>query len=225
MWSSGYVFAFQLPPIFVNYLGTGGNNSFLKLAHVVSYKEQEYTPTDAAECMASTVGPSIHEGETRTADGDGYAVSAVKRRAFSNFFDQCSYYRDGAAISRWNKSLETIASLHSIAEEETTIHRTNSGAGIFDDGPEGALKARTTIVWGKKDHALTPKLCLDGMSDYLSSGSQFIELPESRHFTPLERESRLVLTKVVEWAVKGEQEDVGAAIKTCYPTATVTISK
>ncbi|KAL2871122.1 uncharacterized protein BJX67DRAFT_369959 [Aspergillus lucknowensis] len=219
MWSSGYIFVFQLPQIFVEYLGSGGNASFLKLVHKLSYGKQEFTAVDAAECMASTVGPSVQESETGTADGDGYAKSTIRRGALSNFFDMCSYYRDGTAVSRWDKSVMTATSLHSIAQE-TGIHRTNSGAGVFDDGPKGALKARTTVIWGKKDNALVPELCLDGISDYLGEDSQVVELPWSGHFTPLERESRVALGKAVEWAVQGEQEDIGSVIEACYPKAT-----
>ncbi|KAJ0422407.1 hypothetical protein BJY00DRAFT_300251 [Aspergillus carlsbadensis] len=219
MHASGYIFIFQLPQLLVDYLGSGGNASFLKLIHKMSWGKQEFTFTDAAECMASSIGPSAHEGETRTANGEGYAESTVKRGGLVNFFDMCRYYRDGTSRSRWNKSIETIASLHSIAQE-TGIRRASSGAGVFDDGPEGALKARTTIIWGRKDLALTPQLCLDGISDYLGLDSQVIDLPRSAHFTPLERESRVALSAAVGWAVKGEQEDIGAVIEACYPRAT-----
>ncbi|KAL2822518.1 hypothetical protein BJX63DRAFT_417584 [Aspergillus granulosus] len=219
MKASGYIFIFQLPQLLVEYLGYGGNTSFLKLIHVMSWGKQEFTPYDAAECMASSIGPSIHEGETRTTDGEGYAESTVKRAGLVNFFDMCRYYRDGTSLSRWKKSIETVASLNSIAQE-TGIRSTSSGAGVFDDGPEGALKARTTIIWGRKDTALTPQLCLDGISDYLGQDSQVIDLPHSAHFTPLERESRVALSAVVDWAVKGEQEDIRTVIEVCYPEAT-----
>ncbi|KAL3478726.1 hypothetical protein BJX99DRAFT_245299 [Aspergillus californicus] len=219
MCKSNYVFAFQLPASLVEYLGGGGNRFLLKACHSMSYGRQEFTSIDAAECMASSIGPSIHEGNTQTTDGERYAESAVRRRAYSNFFDMCSYYRDGAAFSRWDKSIETIASLHSIAQG-TGLGSSGIGAGISQDGPEGALKASATILWGKKDHALTPQLCLDGISDYMPQNSQVIELPNSAHFTPLERESRNALSKAIGWAVNGEQDDIEAEIKACYPTAT-----
>ncbi|KAL2826856.1 Alpha/Beta hydrolase protein [Aspergillus cavernicola] len=224
MKSSGYVFSFQLPRGFVEYLGTGGNRAFLKLCHKVSYGSQEFTPTDAAECMASTLGPSVHEGENRTTNGEGYAESVVRKRALSNFFEMCSYYRDGTAFSRWNKSVETITALHNITQEHGP-RDAGSGAGIFNDGPKGSLKASATILWGKKDNALTVPLCLDGIADYLGQDSQVIELPGSGHFTPLERGSRIALSKAVEWAVKGEREDIGAVMEACYPKATVIVRK
>ncbi|KAL4982426.1 hypothetical protein BDW68DRAFT_192169 [Aspergillus falconensis] len=218
LWRSGYIFAFQLPPLLIAYIGTGANQATLKYTHKMSYGKQSYTPIDAAECMASTLGPSIHEGKTQTANGEGYADSAVTRPAISNFVEMCSYYRDGTAMAPWEKSIETITSLHSISRENGTRH-TVSDAGEFD-GVSGTLKANATVVWGQKDHALTRELCLDDISDYLPRDSQVVELPVSAHWTPLEREGRIALAKVVEWAVKGEREDIGAVIEACYPKAT-----
>ncbi|KAI9369966.1 hypothetical protein BJX61DRAFT_536020 [Aspergillus egyptiacus] len=216
---SSYIFVFQLPPTFVEYFGAGGNSAFLRLCHKSSHGTGEFTPLNAAECMASTVGPSMHEVDTRTADGEGYSESVMGKRAVSNFFNMCKYYRDGTAVSRWNKSIETIAILYSIAPE-VGAHRASSGAGIFDDGPEGALNAPTTVLWGRKDSALTTQLCLDGIRDYLTQGSQVVDLPRSGHFTPVEQESRIALSRTIEWALKGEREDIGAVIEACYPQAT-----
>ncbi|KAL4793578.1 Alpha/Beta hydrolase protein [Aspergillus venezuelensis] len=224
MWSSGYIFVFQLPETIIAYVGKGGNESFLKGIHRLSYGKQEYSITDAAECMAGSIGPSVEEGKTQTVDGQEYAASAVTRRAITSFVEMCSYYRHGTGLARWNKSLETIAGLHDIAQE-TGIQRTNSGAGLFDDGPKGALKANTTIVWGKADHALVRELCLDGISDYLCRDSQVVELENTAHWTPLEREGRTAITKAVEWAVKGEREDIGAVMEACYPRSKVTVRK
>ncbi|KAE8351797.1 putative capsule-associated protein CAP1 [Aspergillus coremiiformis] len=218
---SGYVFAMQLPMPFVEYLGTGGNYSFLKLAHKSSNGNSPFTLEDAAECMASTLGPSVEECKTHTSDGEGYPASVAKERALSNFQHMARYYRENAAISRWQKSIETIADLHSISAGKE-LHRASSGAGLFDDGPTGVLKANSTIVWGKADIALDPQICLNGISDYLVRNSQVVELPRSGHFTPLERESCAALTRAVEWAAGGEQEDIGAVIQRDYPDAVVT---
>lgn len=221
---SGYIAVMQLPMTFVRYLGSGGNYSFLRATHKVSYGDSEFTVVDAAECMASSLGPSTEECKTRTGDGGQYPASVKNERVFGNFDHMASYYRHGAAISRWRKSIETIASLHSIARG-SELRRTSSGGGLFDDGPEGVLKGNSTVVWGKEDIALEPQLCLDGISDYLVHNSQVILLPRSGHFTPMERESRVALEKAVEWAVKGEREDIGAVVQACYPKAMVTIRK
>ncbi|PLB46785.1 putative capsule-associated protein CAP1 [Aspergillus steynii IBT 23096] len=219
---SGYIFAVRMPVSFVKYLGTGGYYSFLKLTHKKSYGTDKYTALDAADCMASTLGPSAEELKTRTADGQGYPASISEERTVSNFMHMASYYRDNTALARWQKSVETIADLHNI-QQGKHLRRASSGTGLFDEGPKGALKASATFVWGKADIALDPRLCLVGIGDYLVQNSQVIELPRSGHFTPLEQESRAALEKAVEWAVQGEKEDVGAAIQSCYPGAVVTM--
>lgn len=221
---SGYIAAMQLPMTFVRYLGSGGNYSFLRATHRISYGQTEFTVVDAAECMASSLGPSAEECKTRTKDNEQYPASVKKERVFGNFDHMAGYYRHGAATARWRKSIETIASLHSIARGNE-LRRSSSGAGLFDDGPEGVLKGNSTVIWGKEDIALEPPLCLDGISDYLVHNSQVVLLPRSGHFTPMERESRVALEKAVEWAVKGEREDIGAVIQACYPKATATIRK
>jgi len=55
--------------------------------------------------------------------------------------------------------------------------------------------------------------------------SQVIELPRSGHFTPIERESRVVFERVVEWAIDGEREDIGKVVEGCYEKAVVTVRK
>ncbi|PWY63720.1 alpha/beta fold family hydrolase [Aspergillus sclerotioniger CBS 115572] len=204
VWRSKYIFAFQLPMFLVRYLGRGGYYSFLKIIHRSSYGRREFTSQDAAECLASTMGPSTTESSTQTADGEEYPASLKNERAPSSFQHMACYYRDGTSIARWNKSVETITDLHSISG--------GNGAGLFDDGPKGALKASATILWGKADIALEPQICLDGISDYLVADSQLVELPLSGHFTPLERESQVALEKAVEWSA-------------CYPKAVVTLRK
>ncbi|OOF97118.1 hypothetical protein ASPCADRAFT_3735 [Aspergillus carbonarius ITEM 5010] len=220
VWRSKYIFAFQLPMFLVRYLGRGGYYSFLKIIHRSSYGRREFTSQDAAECLASTMGPSTAESNTQTADGEEYPASLKNERAPSSFQHMACYYRDGTSIARWNKSVETITDLHSIASVSGS-----NGTGLFDDGPKGALKASATILWGKADIALEPQICLDGISDYLVTDSQLVELPLSGHFTPLERESQVALEKAVEWSVKGEKEDIGAVVKACYPKAVVTLRK
>ncbi|GIK02434.1 hypothetical protein Aspvir_006487 [Aspergillus viridinutans] len=221
---SGYIFVMQLPMGFVKYFGSGGNFSFLKAVHQTSHGDVDFTARDAAECMASTMGPSTEECKTRTAQCDEYPASVKEERALSNFQHMVGYYRDGAASGRWCKSVQTIADLHSIAGGNE-LRRIGSGAGLFDEGPTGALKASSTILWGKKDVALDPQICLDGISDYLVYNSEVVMLPRSRHFTPLERQSRVAIEKTVEWAVKGEREDIGAVVQACYPEAVVTVRK
>lgn len=220
---SGYVFAFQLPVVFVRVLGSGGNYSFLKKVHrSAGSVGVEYTMRDAAESMASTLGPGLSEYKTMTDKKETYP-ERVKARAEGNFVDITSYYRDGTGGSPWHKSAETVAALYSLGGEN--VHRTSSGTGVFDDGPEGALRANATILWGQQDMALDGHVLLEGIADYLVQGSQVVMLPKTGHFTPMETAGSAAIEKAVEWAIKGEKGDVGTAIKSVYPGAVVTIRK
>lgn len=221
---SGYIFVMWLPLTFVRYLGTGGNRSFLRMVHKASFGKDGFSEAAANESMASTIGPSQDECRTQTASGEEYPMSVKTERSVSNFEHTANYYRHGAASTRWQKSVETVASLHSISQGNE-LRRASSGSGMFDNGPVGALKAPSTIIWAKKDLALQPQLCLDGISDFLASRSQVIELPRSGHFSPVEHESRLALEKAAEWAAKGEREDIGTIILASYPKSTVTVRK
>lgn len=217
---SGYIFAMQLPVPFVEYFLTGGNLSLMKGAHRLAHGKDEFTPRDAAESMASSLGPSAEESRSQTPNGDSYPTTIKYEREFANVMNMAGYYRDGAAIARWNKSIETVTLLHRVAGGHE-LQRTSSGAGLFDEDAPGVLKASSTILWGKEDLALDPAICLDGMADYLVAGSQVVLLPQSGHFTPIETESRAALEKAIEWAIQGEKGDIGTAMQASYPSARV----
>ncbi|KAL1971117.1 hypothetical protein VTN77DRAFT_68 [Rasamsonia byssochlamydoides] len=220
---SGYIFVMQLPLPLVRYLGSGGNYSFLKATHKIAHGELgDYTVLDAAESMASSLGPSAEECETENSDHDRYPESVIKQRGSGNFVNMASYYRHGTAVASWSKSVESIATLHGLSRG-SDVRRMSSRAAVFDDGPKGSLKANATILWALQDVALERQLCLDGIGDYLVHNSQVITLPRSGHFTPIEQESRVALEKAIEWAVGGEKEDIGSIIRTSYSGAAVTL--
>lgn len=220
---SGYIFAMQLPVPLVQYFLTGGSHSFLKGIHILA-TGGKLTPYGAAEDMASSMGPSVAEFKSKTASGDTYPATLENERAFAHVMHMAGYYRDGASLARWTKSIETVASLYSISSGHE-LRRSSSGAGLFDEGPAGCLKASSTIVWGQKDIALDQRICLDGMGDYLVDDSQIILLPRTGHWTPVEPESRAALVKAVEWAAQGEKGEVGAAIQAVYPGAKVSVRR
>lgn len=221
---SGYIFAMQLPVPLVEFFLTGGNHSLMKAVHKGSHGNAEFSPRDAAESMASSMGPSQAESKTKTPNGDSYPSTIKYSREFANVMNMAGYYRDGAATGRWHKSLETITGLHGIAGGHD-LRRTSSGSGLFDEEAPGVLKASSTVFWGKLDIALDPMICLDGMADYLVSGSQVVLLPRSGHFTPIEVESRAALRTAVQWAVQGEKEDVGVAVQRTYEDAKVIVRR
>ena len=229
----GYIFAFQLPPFLVRYLLTGGNRAFLRGAHRVSHGQdpENFKP---AEAMACTLGPSEHEFKTSTIpDEDGktqqYPTSVLQRAKQGNAIDVTAYYRDGAALQPWRKSLETLGALHNIEQSYGNKHprRQSSSAMLFDEALRGALKAPTTIVWGQKDMAVTQELCLSGIGDYLAKRSQVIMLPRTGHWTPLEVEGCAALSKIIQEVVSGriEEEDIGASVRNMYKGASVQIKK
>lgn len=217
---SGYIFAMQMPLPVVRYFLTGGNCSLMTAVHKGSHGRGPFTLIDAAESMASSMGPSIAESKTETASGDAYPTTIKYDIEFANVLHPAAYYRDGAASGRWQKSIETVASLHGVSGNNE-LRRTSSGAGLFDEAAPGVLNASATIFWGKKDIALEPSICLDGMGDYLVKDSQVVLLPESGHFTPIEPESREALLSTVQWAIHGEKEDVATAVQRTYPSAKV----
>jgi len=182
----------------------------------------EYTIQEAQESMASSLGPGAAECKTMTKNQEQYPASVSQRQLSGNFADMVAYYRDGAAIGNWHKSLETISTLHGLGGGEP--RRTSSGMGVFD-GLRGSLKANATILWGTQDKVLDPHLALEGIADYLVHGSQVVLLPRTAHFTPVEREGRAAFAKVVEWAIGGEHGNVEAAIGEVYPGINVMIRK
>lgn len=213
---SGYVFAMQLPIPLVHYFLTGGNRSLLKSVHKGSHGRVSLSAQDIADSMASSMGPSVAESNTKTPNGDSYPATLQNERAFAHVIHMANYYRHNAASSRWTKSIETV----------TNLQRITPSAGLSDEGPPGSLKARTTVFWGKQDVALHQKIALDGMGDFLpTQGSQVVLLPRTGHWTPMEVESRGALIKAIEWTVQGEKGSLEKSLEASYPGVQVTFSR
>ena len=231
----------------VAYLGTGGNYAFLRGALRAAYGKDK-SEWSLANSMAATLGPSEEECKTQISDGsmandnaDGTAnvvaySQAVRDRAqspASSFVDKTRYYTDGAGTQKWQKSLETLAALYNIENEDSCSsdrrRRRSSSAGIFEPPHAGSLKAPVTIIWGQKDQACTQRICLDGIGDYLAKRSQVVLLPRTGHWTTVEKESRVALGRVIEWYVEGGDVDgkgnVAAVVKEVYHDATLMARK
>lgn len=220
--ASGYIFALQLALPIVRLQGSSGDRAFLRTIHRLSHGI-DATPSakDIAEGMSGCLGPSLKQGTTETTTSERYSEDVFEQSDGEKYISMTNYYRHRTSTDRWEKSSEIITELHSISNGGD-IRPKSSHAGIFNNGPEGSLKAKATIVWGLKDFALNTHLNLNGIADYLSKDSQVITLPGADHFTPIEKESRVVLQKIVEWAVAGEVGDVGLIAKAVYPGAEVT---
>lgn len=204
----GYIFAFNLPAVFVRYLGCAANYAFVRGANSLGYgpKSKDYR---AQECKASSFGPGLEECRTSIASSgttaDMYG-STVLERAKSHgtaFYNMTGLYRDGAGTAAWSKSLETIADLYALetsASNSPSPSRRRSSisnGALFTDPYKGSLKAPTYVLWGEKDQACGRAICLDGLGDYLGKNSEITLLPRSGHWTPVQQNSRTVLAKMI----------------------------
>lgn len=204
----GYIFMFNLPEIFVAYMGTAAKSAFVRGANRLGYsrKSGEYR---AQESKASSFGPGQEECTTSidssTKPEDMYGPTVLDRAKSHGtaFYQMTGLYRDGAGTLPWTKSLETIADLYALetsASESPSPSRRRSSisnGALFTDPYKGCLKAPTYVLWGEKDTACGKIICLDGLGDYLAKDSEIILLPRTGHWTPVERESRAVLAKLI----------------------------
>lgn len=218
----GYTVAFHLPSMFVHFLLTGGNRAFVRGIHQYASGVNN-SQLDRASYLAGVLGPSLEECKTSTVAKNApdvrkpltYPASVGHRAAqVTALYESTNYYRNGALSDHWEKSLETIAALYDIELSQGTLRprRHSSGAGLFGEHYDGALKAPATFVWGQSDPVLTQKICLDGIGDYLAKGSQVVMLPRTGHWTPTEVEGRVALRRVIEWAVQGEKLEMLANV-------------
>ena len=221
--ASGYIFALQLALPLIRLQGSGANAVILRSVHKMAHGENT-TPSarEIAEGMAGCLGPSPTQETTETTDSERYSKDVVNLSDAGKYVSMTNYYRHRTGTGRWEKSLETITGLYQLSDGGE-IRRKSSHAGVFDEGPEGSLKAKATIIWGMKDVALNAHLNLDGIADYLSRDSQVVSLPKAGHHTPIEKESMAALQKVVEWAVEGEKGDVAMVAKAAYSGAALTV--
>lgn len=203
----GYIFAFNLPRLMVNYLGYAGNysipRSVVKIAHGKNRKD-----CNVQEGLAAIFGPGVIEVDTKTSDGQSYGATVHQRAASGaeSFCRQTAYYANGLAFKKWEKSLELIADLYNLESESSAsasispIRRRSSSSAssaLFTETYAGALRAPSTILWGEKDGIVGKEICLDGIGDYLSRGSEVILLPRTGHWTPIEEEGRYALVKII----------------------------
>jgi len=177
---------------------------FLRLLHKLTRKPAELTPVEAAECMAASLGPGSAQFNSVTKDRLTYPESVKQRLQDGGWSEKIRVYREGLWRDRWEKSLEMIVRLSELDQTQGLSRRSSSGAGLFEDGPPGFLRAPVTVVYGKKDPAFEPRLALEGMSDYLTKNSQVVVLEEGGHWLPVERIGADMLKRIVKWALEGE---------------------
>ncbi|KAF2194947.1 alpha/beta-hydrolase [Zopfia rhizophila CBS 207.26] len=218
---SFYIFVMNLPKPLANWFGGMGNFWFLRIIHKVQAgklnAEGKITGDvhgkEKAEYMAVTTGPGLEQfatGVEKEGKKESYSEDVKKRIKDYGWSEKIRVYREGLALSPWEKSLETVVGL---SEIESRPLRFGSGAGLFEDGPPGSLKAPATVIYGKMDTAFEPKLCLGGIGDYLVNRSQVVILEKGGHWLPFEEQGIKVLEAVTAWAVEGEKEPLRARLE------------
>jgi pimeloyl-ACP methyl ester carboxylesterase len=221
---SGYVFIFNLPRPLANSIGTVGDHWFLRYLNAVSTHPDPPKPlpgTHGAEMLAGSIGPSMKECVS-SGKGDLEYPRSVRERAQNGaWFEKIRVYRDGLAFAPWEKSLETLWDLTQIQQVKSR-RRSSSGAGLFDTGPEGSLKAPVTVIWGKSDVAIENSIAIEGIRDFFGvKGSQLIMIQKCGHWTPVERQGAPVFEEVIAWAAGGEVGSLKDRLDSDYPMASI----
>ncbi|KAI5305186.1 hypothetical protein KEM56_005070 [Ascosphaera pollenicola] len=211
---SHYIVLFQSPIPFLRIFSTVGNYAWIRALH----RHWAGLPSTAPaaefyQFMATTLGPELKETTIATEDGEKYSASVIQRGTDFVLLHPMRYYREGAFTQVWEKSDDFKASLAQLGPSDLKDGET---------GRLGPVRAKTTVLWGMNDRALSDTICLRNLDKYLVPDSYIVELPRSGHGTPVEAESRVVSTKVIEWAIDGEGDDVGKAISSVYQDARVT---
>lgn len=231
---SGYVFAFNLPYFIIGtYAKFGGAAWFYGFTANLAYdadqrKKLDPESKEAAEAIAMSMGPGADEcsgivadspttngkvnGTKNHADDELLAYPApVRHRVIDGGFStKIRLYRDFNIWSPWQKSMDTLWLLSQEEQSSTTSaaapqRRSSAAPALFDSRPDGALKTQATILWGSKDPAGEAKVILQGVSDYLTRGSQVFLLEKAGHWMPVEARAKAIVEQVVEWAVSGEK--------------------
>jgi len=219
LWRLGYVFSFQLPNPFVRKLGTTASFGFLRLVHRAALGESGiFTTQYATESLAASLGPSLSECRTYTAENETYGESLALRttRAGEFFVQQTAMYRHGLLFDKWHKSAETIADLELLASDS----KINVGTANNESCNVQQLKARIYLLWGQKDLLDNP-IVLEGIEDLLPVKSQAVYLPRACHWTPIDGEAKYVIVKVLQWICGGENGELSDVVEKTYHGAVV----
>lgn len=214
---SGYIFIFQLPRPMVNALAAVGEHWYFRYLNAVSMQPDPPKPLEGslgAEFLASSLGPSMEECVTSGKEDLAYPVSIRERVQSGALFEKVRIYRDGLAFSPWEKSLETLWDLTQLQPVKVR-RRSSSGVALFNTGPEGTLRAPTTVIWGQDDIAIERSIATQGIKDIFGcKSSQLVEIPGCGHWSPNEKKGAPIFEKVIAWAAGGE---VGSLEKKLFP--------
>ncbi|KAH7135652.1 Alpha/Beta hydrolase protein [Dendryphion nanum] len=205
---SYYIFVLRLPGPIAKFFIRMGNYWFMGLLHMIQAGLisrgkflGKFSDKEAADWTAMSSGPGIAQFSEQI-DGQGYSESVRRRIADLGTSEKIRIYREGLMFNPWEKSIETVVAL---SEIPTDPSRSSSGAGLFENGPKGALRVPTTLVLGKYDIAFERRLGTNGISDFLVRNSQVLYLGQSGHWIPFEPHAFPVVASIILWALEGEK--------------------
>ncbi|KAK8153668.1 Alpha/Beta hydrolase protein [Phyllosticta citrichinensis] len=151
---SSYVFAFRLPVPLIRIISYLTGTTYLGLVHTIAAQGLSASvaqkPTYAIEALASSLGPSPSQcvappaasssssslsttdanpspPDTTTPSSLAYppSVAARARSPTASWLHATAYYRDGLAVARWTKSLQTILSLSALDPSSSVSPQTS----------------------------------------------------------------------------------------------------
>ncbi|KAK7531705.1 Alpha/Beta hydrolase protein [Phyllosticta citribraziliensis] len=145
---SSYVFAFRLPVPLIRIVSYLTGTTYLGVVHAIAAQGLSASvaqkPTYAVDALASSLGPSPSQcvappaASSSTSDANpsppdtttpslAYppSVAARARSTTAAWLHATAYYRDGLAVARWTKSLQTILSLSALDPSSSVSPQTS----------------------------------------------------------------------------------------------------
>lgn len=227
---SFYVFVFNLPYPLNTFFATFGDYWLLKTLHNVAAGllgrdgkfKRKLNEKEAMDYLATSTGPGVAQLE----DGKlAYPEAVNKRIDDLGMSEKIRIYSEGLLMGTWEKSLETVVALSEVQASTSRHGSGSSGAGLFDEGPPGALKAPTTVVYGKHDLGFDRTLALESITDYMGKGSQVVLLEGAGHWLPTEEFGSRALEKVVQWAMGDERVSLRKSVAEFGDAAKLLVEK
>lgn len=208
---SSYIWAFNLPMLFIRPLGTFGDMWFLRvIARSANGRPENVEGESVVNSLAEMLGPNLSAAGSKTRFGyhNNVAQRAVNLNA--RFFESIKLYREGLASGIWEQSKEVKDARMLLPTSSSPFVEGKSNT-LAATRPQGALRVPLTLLWCIEDVALNHRICVDGVEDYLHDDSMAIKFKgkEGRkigHWTPITASKELAQT--VTWVAQGKQGDL-----------------
>ncbi|KAJ9629831.1 hypothetical protein H2203_002212 [Taxawa tesnikishii (nom. ined.)] len=212
---SNYIFIFNLPSSIVALISGKLVAWLVGECHQIAYRSKGPLPASlAADATASSNGPSPAE-----CTNGAYSASVASRATRSgDWMQKILYYRQGLATRPWENKSVHLPSLSTPTRSSGVESNDDSTALLSSSHPQyrlsSQLRVPMTVVYGLKDIALDPRICLDGIGGFIASDvrerSNIIRLPKCGHWAMLEQDGRSVIDAVLWWChLEGTQEGNG----------------